>query len=161
MLHSHRQSRPQIVHIISSHSKQPPSVKTFGRVYDRKKEHRWCKPLKSSAKDSSQDLRIFGVSLCDVKYLAPCYKRWCNWLGHCATSRKVASSIQNGSLGFFIGIILPAALSLQQRIKTAADCSDTNTDCRLLTHQSRETHQPHLMKDSSTALTVICAEAGE
>jgi len=40
----------------------------------------------------------------------------------------------------------------------AADCSDINTDWRLLTHQI---HEPHLMKDSSTELTVICAEAGE
>ena len=99
---------------VSSHTTQPPSVETFCRVYDRKKEHRWCKPLKYSAKDSSQDPRIFGASLCDVKYLAPCYKRWCSWLRHCATSRKVASSIPDGSLGFFIGIILPAAISLQQ-----------------------------------------------
>jgi hypothetical protein len=34
--------------------------------------------------------------------------RWCRWLRRCATSRKVAVSI--GSLGFFIDLILPAAL---------------------------------------------------
>jgi hypothetical protein len=33
-------------------------------------------------------------------------------LRHCATSRKVAGSIPDGVIGFFIGIILPAALGL-------------------------------------------------
>jgi len=56
---------------------------TFCRVYDRKKECRWCKPLKSPAKDNSQDPRIFGASLYDVKYLAPCYTWWCSWSRHC------------------------------------------------------------------------------
>jgi len=32
------------------------------------------------------------------------------WLRHCATSRKVAGSISDGVTGFFIDIILPAAL---------------------------------------------------
>jgi len=31
-------------------------------------------------------------------------------LRHCATSRKVAGSILDGVIGFFIGIILPTAL---------------------------------------------------
>ena len=35
---------------------------------------------------------------------------WRSWWGHCAASRKVAGSIPDGILGFFIDIILPAAL---------------------------------------------------
>ena len=27
--------------------------------------------------------------------------RWCSWLGHCATSRKVADSIPDGVTGIF------------------------------------------------------------
>jgi len=37
--------------------------------------------------------------------------RWCTWLRHCATSRKVAGSIPHGVTGIFIDIILPAAYS--------------------------------------------------
>jgi hypothetical protein len=36
--------------------------------------------------------------------------RWRSWLMHCATSQKVAGSIPHGVSGFFIDIILPAAL---------------------------------------------------
>ena len=36
--------------------------------------------------------------------------RWHSWLRHCATSRKVAGSIPDGVIAFFIDIILPAAL---------------------------------------------------
>ena len=36
--------------------------------------------------------------------------RWCSWLRHCATGRKVAGSILMVSLEFFIDIILPALL---------------------------------------------------
>jgi hypothetical protein len=35
---------------------------------------------------------------------------WCSWLRHCATSRKVVSSIRDGIMGIFIYIILSAAL---------------------------------------------------
>ena len=33
---------------------------------------------------------------------------WRSWLRHCSTSRKVAGSIPDGVIGFFIDIILPA-----------------------------------------------------
>jgi hypothetical protein len=36
--------------------------------------------------------------------------RWRSWLRHCATSPKVAGSIPDGTLKFFIGLILPVAL---------------------------------------------------
>jgi hypothetical protein len=39
-----------------------------------------------------------------------CGTRWRSWLRHCATSRQVAGSIPDGVWGFFIDIILPAAL---------------------------------------------------
>ena len=40
------------------------------------------------------------------------YTRWCSWLRHCATNRKVADSISDGVIIFFIDIILPDALWL-------------------------------------------------
>ena len=45
---------------------------------------------------------------CYVSVGARCW--WRSWLRHCATSRKVAVSIPDGVIGFFIAIILPAAL---------------------------------------------------
>jgi hypothetical protein len=36
--------------------------------------------------------------------------RWCSWLRHCATSRKVAGLIPDGVLEFLIDVILLAAL---------------------------------------------------
>ena len=36
--------------------------------------------------------------------------QWSSWLRHCATTRQVAGSIPDGVMGFFIDIILPAAL---------------------------------------------------
>ena len=36
--------------------------------------------------------------------------RWRSWLRHCTTSQKVAGSIPDGVIAFFIDIILPVAL---------------------------------------------------
>jgi hypothetical protein len=42
--------------------------------------------------------------------------RWHSWLRHCAISRKVAASIPDGVLGFFIDLIFPAALCPLDRL---------------------------------------------
>ena len=58
-------------------------------------------PLQISALIPSFLLISYGIQLC---------RRWHSWMRHCATSRKVAGSIPDGSLEYFIDIILPAAL---------------------------------------------------
>ena len=45
-----------------------------------------------------------------VDLTLPVRTRWRSWLRHCATSRKVASSIPDGVIGIFIDEILLAAL---------------------------------------------------
>ena len=50
----------------------------------------------------------YSMTLCSAPYIAiltvPCYcegTRWCSWLRHCATSRKVEGSIPHGVIGIF------------------------------------------------------------
>ena len=63
-------------------------------------------------------LQLFNVLLNGLM-LYNWVTRWYSWLRKGATSQKVAGSIPEGVIGFFIDIILPAALMLQNAFKVS------------------------------------------
>ena len=61
--------------------------------------------MKSGALKSTTNMGNKNIYIYISEYFGLLYydgsTRWCSWLRHCATSRKVAGSTPDGVIGFF------------------------------------------------------------